>query len=54
MQAAEVAFGTTVLANARLLAAWPEPITDPDRLAQMKIHRRDCLGGILDDCEHAA
>ena len=35
------------IANARPLAPLPEPITDPDRLAHLNIHRRDRLGGIL-------
>ena len=42
------------LANARPRAPLPEPITDPDRLARLNIHRRDRLGGILRECEHAA
>ncbi|MEU8265343.1 integrase core domain-containing protein [Micromonospora sp. NPDC048999] len=43
-----------VLANARPLAPLPKPITDPDRLAHLNIHRRDRLGGILHEYEHAA
>jgi transposase InsO family protein len=42
------------IANARPLTRLPEPITDPDRLAQLNIHRRDRLGGILFEYEHAA
>lgn len=42
------------IANARPLAPLPEPITNPDRLAQMNIHRRDRLGGILSEYERAA
>jgi putative transposase len=42
------------IANARPLAPLPEPITDPDRLAHLNIHRRDRLGGILREYEHAA
>lgn len=42
------------IANARPLAPLPEPITDPDRLAHLHIHRRDRLGGILHEYEHAA
>jgi transposase InsO family protein len=42
------------LANARPLALLPEPITDPDRLAHLTIRRRDRLGGILHEYEHAA
>jgi hypothetical protein len=42
------------IANAIPLQPLPEPITDPDRLARLDIHRRDRLGGILHECEHAA
>jgi transposase InsO family protein len=42
------------IANARPLAPLPEPIADPDRLARLNIHRRDRLGGILHEYEHAA
>jgi len=42
------------IANARPLVLLPEPITDPDRLARLNIHRRDRLGGILHEYEHAA
>jgi putative transposase len=42
------------IANARPLAPLPKPITDPDRLAHLHIHRRDRLGGILHEYEHAA
>jgi putative transposase len=42
------------IANARPLAPLPEPITDPNRLARLSIHRRDRLGGILHEYEHAA
>jgi hypothetical protein len=42
------------IANARPLTPLPEPITDPDRLAHLNIHRRDRLGGILHEYEHAA
>jgi putative transposase len=42
------------IANARPLKPLPEPITDPDRLARLTIHRRDRLGGILREYEHAA
>jgi transposase InsO family protein len=42
------------IANARPLAPLPEPISDPDRLAHLNIHRRDRLGGILHEYEHAA
>jgi transposase InsO family protein len=42
------------IANVRPLAPLPEPITDPDRLAHLNIHRRDRLGGILHEYDHAA
>ena len=42
------------LANARPLRPLPEPITDPAELTQLRIHRRDRLGGILHEYEHAA
>jgi putative transposase len=42
------------IANARPLVPLPEPITDPDRLAHLTIRRRDRLGGILHEYEHAA
>ena len=42
------------IANARTLEPLPEPITDPDRLVRLAIRRRDRLGGILREYEHAA
>jgi transposase InsO family protein len=42
------------LGNARPLRPLPEPITDPARLTQLHIHRRDRLGGTLREYEHAA
>jgi transposase InsO family protein len=42
------------IANARPLKPLPEPITDPDRLARPNIRRRDRLGGVLREYEHAA
>jgi transposase InsO family protein len=42
------------IANARPLAPLPEPITDPARLARLNIRRRDRLGGVLHEYEHAA
>jgi transposase InsO family protein len=42
------------IANARPLKPLPEPITDPGRIAQLDIRRRDRLGGILHKYEHAA
>jgi transposase InsO family protein len=41
------------IANARPLAPLPEPITEPDRIAHLAIHRRDRLGGVLHEYEHA-
>jgi len=42
------------ITNARSLAPLPEPITDPNRLTRLDIHRHDRLGGILHEYEHAA
>ncbi|MGC9671304.1 integrase core domain-containing protein [Planosporangium sp. 12N6] len=42
------------IANIRPLQPLPEPITDPNQLARLNIHRRDRLGGILHEYEHAA
>jgi putative transposase len=42
------------IANARPLAPLPEPVTDLDRLAHLNIRRRDRLGGVLREYEHAA
>jgi putative transposase len=42
------------IANARPLAPLPEPIIDRDRLADLTIHRRNRLGGVLHEYEHAA
>ena len=42
------------LATARPRQPLPEPITDPDRLARLDIRRRDRLGGILHEYQHAA
>jgi putative transposase len=40
--------------NVRPLAPLPEPITDPNRLGHLNIHRRELLGGVLHEYEHAA
>jgi putative transposase len=32
----------------------PQPITEPDRLDRLDIRRRDRLGGILHEYQHAA
>jgi transposase InsO family protein len=42
------------IANARPVRSLPEPITDPDQLVRLNIRRRDHLGGILREYEHAA
>jgi putative transposase len=42
------------IANACPLHPLPTPITDPDTLAHLNIRRRDRLGGILHEYEHAA
>ncbi|WP_323373838.1 integrase core domain-containing protein [Plantactinospora alkalitolerans] len=42
------------IANVRPLTPLPEPITDPHRLDRLNIRRRDRLGGILHEYEHAA
>jgi putative transposase len=42
------------IANARPLHPLPEPITDPDEIACLDIHRTDRLGGLLHEYQHAA
>jgi transposase InsO family protein len=42
------------LANARPQYPLPTPITDPDQIARLRVRRRDRLGGILHEYEHAA
>jgi transposase InsO family protein len=42
------------IANARPLKPLPEPITDPDQLTRLNIHRHDRLGGVLHEYDHAA
>jgi transposase len=42
------------ISNARPLHPLPEPLTDPDQITHLNIHRRDRLGGILHEYEHAA
>jgi transposase InsO family protein len=42
------------IGNVRPLKPLPEPITDPDQLARLNIHRHDRLGGVLHEYEHAA
>ena len=42
------------IANARPLFPLPTPIADPHTMAHLNIRRRDRLGGILHEYEHAA
>ncbi|MER6812027.1 integrase core domain-containing protein [Spirillospora sp. NPDC000708] len=42
------------IANARPLKPLPAPITEPDEIAHLDIRRRQRLGGILNEYEHAA
>jgi putative transposase len=42
------------IANARPLCPLPTQIADPDKIARRAIRRRDRLGGILHEYEHAA
>ncbi|MER7569486.1 integrase core domain-containing protein [Streptomyces sp. NPDC097941] len=42
------------IGNARPLHPLPEPITDPDEIARLDIHRTDRLGGLLHEYQHAA
>ncbi|GAA4629290.1 hypothetical protein GCM10023196_049410 [Actinoallomurus vinaceus] len=42
------------LANTRPLHALPSPIREPDATTHLDIHRRDRLGGILHEYQHAA
>jgi hypothetical protein len=42
------------IANARPLCPLRTQITDPDKPARLDIRRRDRLGGILHEYEHAA
>jgi transposase InsO family protein len=42
------------IAGARPLHPLPPPITDPDQIARLDIRRRQRLGGILYEYEHAA
>jgi putative transposase len=42
------------IANARPLHALPTRITDPDKMTRLSVRRRDRLGGILHEYEHAA
>ena len=42
------------IANARPLKPLPPPINEPDQIAHLNIRRRQRLGGILNEYEHAA
>jgi transposase InsO family protein len=42
------------IANARPLRPLPAHITDPAEVTHLRIHRRDRLGGVLHEYEHAA
>ena len=42
------------LASAAPLHPLPQPITEPDQLTHLDVHRRDRLGGILHEYKHAA
>lgn len=42
------------IANARPLRALPTPLADPDEISRLRVRRRDRLGGILHEYEHAA
>jgi putative transposase len=42
------------ITNARPLHPLPTPVTDPDTIARLDVRRRDRLGGILHEYEHAA
>jgi transposase InsO family protein len=42
------------ISNARPLHPLPEPITEPDTITRLDVRRRDRLGGVLHEYEHAA
>jgi putative transposase len=42
------------IANARPIHPLPAPIADPDQIVRLDIRRRDRLGGVLHEYEHAA
>lgn len=42
------------IANTRPLHPFPAPITDPGQITHLDIRRRERLGGILHEYEHAA
>jgi len=41
------------ISNARPLHPLPEPLTDPDQITRLAIRRRDHLGGIIHEYQHA-
>ncbi|MFE7333116.1 hypothetical protein ACFU8W_51795, partial [Streptomyces sp. NPDC057565] len=47
-------FGTFSIANTRPLRPLPTPIANPDEIAPLDIRRRERLGGILNEYQHAA
>jgi putative transposase len=42
------------ISNARPLHPLPKPITDSNKITHLNIRRRDRLGGIIHEYEHAA
>ncbi|RZU76880.1 integrase-like protein [Micromonospora kangleipakensis] len=42
------------IGNARPLHPLPAPVADPDKITRLDIRRRDRLGGVLHESEHAA
>jgi putative transposase len=42
------------LDQAAPLRSLPEPITEPERILHLEVHRRDRLGGTLREYQHAA
>jgi poly(3-hydroxybutyrate) depolymerase len=42
------------IANARPLELLPAPLLAPDQIASLDIRRRDRLGGVFHECQHAA
>jgi hypothetical protein len=42
------------IVNARPLRPLPAPLTDVSEVTRLRIHRRDRLGGVLHEYEHAA
>ena len=42
------------IANARPFQLLPAPLLAPDQIASLDIRRRDRLGGVLHECQHAA